>query len=410
MNDKTVTVNTALESILKSVIPLGSESISILDAGGRIIYDDIISDSDIPPFNNSAMDGYAILFEDSTSASLDNPKKLKIIGEIKAGDDYYKKILTNNKAVRIMTGAPVPPGANAVIQFEDTTEEDDVVKIFREVKKLENIRFAGEDIKNGSIVFSNGHMLKSVDIGLLASLNHSDVKVYKRPEVAIIATGDEIVEPGTVIKSGQIRNSNSYAIFSEVKKYNAVPSYLGIAGDTVKETRKKLEHALNSDIVITTGGVSKGKYDFVTDVMAELGINVVFEGVKMKPGMPCVFGKKNNVLLFGLPGNPVSAMISFIQFVGPAILKMMGAKKIEKPFVNAVLKEDIKKKAGRTHFIRGYFTIENGDMHVSTTGPQGSGILRSMSEANCLIVLPMNVEKVNSGEKVLIQLINHEEI
>jgi molybdopterin molybdotransferase len=241
-------------------------------------------------------------------------------------------------------------------------------------------------------------------------MNLGSVDVFKRPDVAIIATGDELVEIGKELKTGQIRNSNSYAIYSEVKKYNALPRYLGIAGDTVDETISKLSKALNSDIVITTGGVSMGKYDFVTEVLVKLGIDIIFEWIKMKPGRPCVFGKKENTLFFGLPGNPVSAMISFTQFVRPAILKKMGAKNIEKPVVHAIIREDIKKKTGRTNFIRGHFTIENGDFYVSTTGPQGSGILRSMSDANCLIILPMDVEKVKAGDKIFIQLINHEEI
>ena len=410
MNNKTVTVETALDCILKSVIPIGYDKVSLLDAAGRVLFDDLTSDADIPPFNNSAMDGYAVLYKDTNGASKDNPVKLKITGEIKAGDDYKNQCVANNTAIRIMTGALIPPGADAVIQVEDTDEKNDIVHVFREVKNYENIRLSGEDIKKSSTVFTKGHKLKSPDIGLLASMNRSVVRVFKQPDVAIIATGDELAELGEELKTGQIRNSNSYAIYSEVKKYNALPRYLGIAGDTVDETISKLKQGLNADIVITTGGVSMGKYDFVTEVLAKLGIDIIFEWIKMKPGKPCVFGKKDNTLFFGLPGNPVSAMISFIQFVRPAILKMMGANNTEKPFVNAIIKEDIKKKTGRTNFIRGHFTIVNGDFHVSTTGPQGSGILRSMSEANCLIVLPMDIEQVKSGDKILIQLIHHEEI
>ncbi len=409
-NNLSVTVDEAAKKIQSSIVPIGAENVSIFDAHGRVIYDYIVSDVNIPPLNNSAMDGYAIIAEDTMSASKETPVKLKITGEIKAGGEYIGKSVTSNNAIRIMTGAPVPKGSDAIIQFEDTSEDGDIVNIFREIKINENYRFAGEDIKKGSTVLNKGHCLKSADIGLLASLNYSEVNVYKRPEVAIISTGDEIADIGENIRPGQIRNSNSYTIYSEVKKYNALPRYLGIAKDTPEDTREKLLQAFECDIVITTGGVSMGKYDFVKDVMSDIGIDLLFERIKMKPGKPFTFGKKGSKLFFGLPGNPVSAMISFIQFVRPAILTMMGAQKIGKPVVNALLEENIKKKPDRTHFIRGYFTVKDGDISVTTTGSQGSGVLRSMSDANCLIILPIGTKEAKAGDRVLIQLINHEEI
>ncbi len=409
-NNNTVTVEDAINNILNSITSIGEEEVSIFDAPGRVIYDNIISDINNPPLDNSAMDGYAIIADNTNGASKDSPVKLNISGEIKAGDNHTGETIVPNNAIRIMTGAPIPEGADAVIQFEDTSEDGNTVSIFREVKNNENIRLAGEDIKKGSPVLHKGRRLKSADIGLLASLNYSSIKVFKSPQVAIISTGNEIADVGDEIRPGQIRNSNSYTLYSEVKKYNALPRYLGIAKDTPEDTKEKLQFAFESDIVITTGGVSMGKYDFVKDVMSDLGIDIVFEWIKMKPGKPFTFGKKGNKLFFGLPGNPVSSMISFIQFVRPAILKMMGAQIIEKPIVNAVLKEDIKKKPDRKNYIRGYFTIENGDLFVTTTGPQGSGILRSMSDANCLIILPIGLDKAKFGDRVSIQLINHEEI
>ncbi len=407
---KTVTVDEAIKNIFDSILPMDREKVPILEAQNRILFDNIISDINIPPHDNSAMDGYAIISKDTKGAAKDNPVSLKIIDEIKAGDDHTGKKIIQNTAIRIMTGASIPEGADAVIQFEDTSEDGDTVNIYREVGNLENYRFSGEDIKTGSTVLTKGHLLKSADIGVLASLNFREIDVYKRPEVAILATGDEVVDIGEDIKISQIRNSNSYTLYSEVKKYNAVPVYLGIAKDTIADTKEKITRALSHDIVITTGGVSMGKYDFVNDVINDIGFDISFEWIKMKPGRPCIFGKKDNTLFFGLPGNPVSTMVSFMQFVRPAILKMMGANLINKPVIDAVLTDDIKKKAGRRNYIRGYFQIKNGEIHVSTTGPQGSGILRSMSDANCLIIIPTDIDKVKSGEKVSIQLIQHEEI
>ena len=403
-------VEDALQRILGSISPLNVEDVSIFNAAGRVLYHDIISDIIIPPLDNSAMDGYAIIADDLTGASRENPVQIPVIGEVQAGGDYMCQRVSRKSAIRIMTGAPIPEGADAVIMFEDTKEIGGDVYVFRGVRRGENIRLAGEDITKGQVILSRSDRLSSADIGLLASLNYKSIGVYKRPEVAIISTGDEIVDVGEDIRPGQIRNSNAYTLYSEVKKYSAIPIYMGIARDTIEDTMDIVKRALECDVVITTGGVSMGKYDFVKDVMLKLGIEILFEKIMMKPGRPCVFGRKGHTIIFGLPGNPVSTMISFIQFVRPAILRLMGAKKIEKPLIKAVLKEDLKKKGERAHYIRANFTIENGEFYVSTTGPQGSGILRSMSEANCLIILPIGIERVNAGESVPVQLIYHEEV
>ena len=312
--------------------------------------------------------------------------------------------------MRIMTGAPLPEGADAVIPFEDAEDDNKFTIIFKEAERYDNIRFAGEDIKKDDIALKKGDVLNPADIGILASLNHSHINVYKRPEVAIISTGNEVVDINEDIIPGQIRNSNSYTLYSEIKKYNAIPHIIGIAKDNINETKNIFRKALEYDIVISTGGVSMGRYDFVKEAYLDLDIDIKFEWVKVKPGRPLMFGTKGNKLVFGLPGNPVSTLTSFIQFVRPAILKLMGANKINKPLIKAILEEDIKKKAGRMHFIRGIFTIKNNEFYVTTTGPQGSGILCSMSDANCLIIIPEDVTKISAGEKVIIQLINHNEI
>lgn len=409
-NDLTVSVEEAKRMILNSVSTLSSEIISFMEAYDRVLYEDIVSDVMVPPMDDSAMDGYAVIADDTRGASKENPARVRITGEIQAGGSIKGKNVSKGTAIRIMTGAHIPEGADSVVQFEDTEEEDGYVKIFSEVSKHNNYRFSGESIKRGDTVLKKGDRLNSADIGLLAAMNRSAVKVYRRPTVSIISTGDELADIGEEIKAGQIRNINAYTLYSEVKKYNAIPHYMGIVKDTLKDTKDIFLKALKSDVVISTGGVSMGRYDFVKDIYPDLGIEVQFEWVKVKPGRPCTFGKKGNTLVFGLPGNPVSTLTSFIQFVRPALLRLMGAKRIEKPVVNAILEEDIKKKPGKAHLLRGCFTIRNNEIYVSTTGNQKSSVLLSMSAANCLIVIPESKTNIKAGEKVTIQLIDHDEV
>jgi molybdopterin molybdotransferase len=412
MKDKHLTVSfeEALKIILNSVTPLGWENVSIMKASGRVLYADIISEITIPEADDSAMDGYAIIAEDTNRASKLKPAKLEIIGETQAGGLNSGKRVANQKAIRIMTGAPIPAGADSVIPFEDTEEVAGYVKLFREISKNENVRFAGENIKKGDKVLEKGERLKPANIGILASLNLKEVKVYKQPTVSIISTGNELAEIGENIKPGQIINSSSYALYSEIEKYSAIPRNKGIAKDTIKDTKQKFMEAMDSDVIISTGGVSMGKYDFVKDIYSDLDITMLFGRVNVKPGRPTTFGIKENKLIFGLPGNPVATLSSFIQFVRPALLKLMGAKKISKPVVSAIIEEDIDKQPGKVNLMRGIFAIKNNQFFVTTTGNQNSSILRSMSDANCLIVLPENVSSVKAGETVSIQLIDHDEI
>jgi molybdopterin molybdotransferase len=406
----TVTIEKARKIILDSVNPLDDENVSITKASNRVLYEDVVSDIMLPPLDDSAMDGYAIVADDTRGASKDHPIRLQITGEIQAGGFNIGKRVLQGTAIRIMTGAPIPEGADAVIQFEDTEEDGGYVNIFHETVKHENYRFTGESIKRGDTVLQKGDRLNSADVGILAALNYKTVKVYRLPTVSIISTGDELADIGEEIQTGQIRNINAYALYSEVKKYNIIPDYLGIAKDTLEDTKEIFSRALRSDVVISTGGVSMGKYDLVKQIYSDLNIEIQFEWVKVKPGRPCTLGKKDNKLIFGLPGNPVSALTSFVQFVRPALLTLMGARRTEKPIVSAFLEEDVKKKPGKVHLLRGYFTLKDNEFHVSTTGNQKSSVLRSMSDANCLIVIPEDVTKVRAGEKVAIQLIYHDEI
>ena len=411
--DMFVSFETALDGILASISTVDGEQILLNQAYGRILFEDIKSDVNVPPVDNSAMDGFALKAHKTTGATELEPKTFTIIGEIQAGGPSLTSITAEESAIRIMTGAPIPEGADSVIPIENTREDISrgILSVYTGLKKSENIRFAGEDIKIGQVVLRKGARLTSADVGILSALNCTMVTVYKKPRVAIISTGDEIAEVGQELRPGQIRNSNAYTLQSEVKKYNGIPNYLGIARDSVEFTRKKILTALEqNDIVITTGGVSQGKYDFVKEVLADLGVNLIFDSIKMKPGKPMIFGTKNNTLVFGLPGNPVSTMVSFIEFVRPALLAMSGSVKLRKPELQAISDSDIPKKPGRKEFLRGMFSIKDGVMHVGSTGSQGSGILRSMSIANCLIIMPEASAGCIAGDRVTIQLIYHEEI
>lgn len=407
--DLTVSVTDALQIILRSVRPLDREDVPIMQLSGRILHESIVADKMVPPWNDSAMDGYALIAEDSRGASRDNPAILRIAGEVQAGS-FSTAPVEKGTAIRIMTGAPVPVNADCVVQVEDTEEEAGHVRIFREVSQFENYRFAGQSIKKGDVVLHKGERLGSAHMGVLASLNCETARVYKQPKVAIIATGNEIVDLGQNIEDGQIRNVNAYTLMTEATKYGALPKYLGIARDRFEDTKDLFEAALKADVVISTGGVSMGKYDLVKDICSTLGIDIKFGWVNVKPGRPFTFGTKGGKLIFGLPGNPVSTLTSFIQFVRPALLSLMGALHIHKPVVNAFLEEQITKHPGRAHFVRGRFTIRNNSFYVSPTGNQTSSIIRSMSDANCLIIIPEETTSVEAGEQVAIQLINHDEI
>ncbi len=410
--DVMISVDAAVQKILAATSPLGQEVVPLLEASGRHLYDDVVSDIDIPPFDNSAMDGFAVRHEDTAAATPARPARFSIMGEVQAGGASAASGVSEHTAIRIMTGASVPDGADAVVPVEMTVEDaaGTSFSVTRPMRRHENIRFAGEDIGRGTVVLKKGKKLLSADIGLLAALNRPEIAVYRKPRVGILSTGDEIVEVGEKLSAGKIRNSNAYALFSEVKKYNGDPVYLGIARDTIENIKKLFSGALAYDVVISTGGVSMGKYDFVKDVITELGVTIEVEKLRMKPGKPMVFGTRGATLFFGLPGNPVSTLVSFMEFVRPALLKMSGADVLNKPELSAIADNAIQKASGRKEFIRGMYYIADGVPHVATTGPQGSGLLRSMSMANCLIIMPEESEGCRAGDRVVIQLIYHEEI
>jgi len=399
-----ISVEEALERVLSYIKVLDGIETPILECLGQVLAEDVYSSIDIPPKDNSAMDGYAVKAQDTSGATASSPVYLDIIGEAKAGGVSNLEVKAH-KTVRIMTGAPLPKGADCVVPFEDTDEtqrKDQPLKqigILKAVDKGKNVRSAGEDIGKDQLALSKGTILRPAQIGVLASLGLKTVKVIRRPVVAILATGDELVALGQPLSEGQIYNSNSYSSAAQVLRYGGIPRVLGIARDTEEDLGKKINEALSADMLLTTGGVSMGDYDLVKDVLAKQG-EISFWKVRMKPGKPLAFGTIKGVPHLGLPGNPVSSMITFELFARPAMLKMMGKTNLTRPTVDVIMESRIKNSDGRRIFARAVVRKEGDRLYAKTTGPQGSGILTSMSMANALVIVPEDVAAVKEGDVV----------
>ena len=400
-----ISVDEALKGILEAISPLELEKVNILDALGRVIGEDIYAGRAIPPKDNSAMDGYALRAVDTRGTSPGKPIFLDVVEDIPAGSIPEKRI-EPGQAARIMTGAPLPEGADAVIRMEDTRKEETRVALFVEAKKGQDIRHAGEDVRQGEKVISRGEIIRPAEVGMLASLGRSFILVYQRPLVAIVATGDELVDIDETPSPWKIVCSNSYSLAALVRECGGIPLQIGIAKDRLEDLLAKFRAAMRADLILSAGGVSVGDYDLVKDLMKEVGNRMQFWQVAMKPGLPLAFGTLADVPTVGLPGNPVSAMVSFEQFIRPAILKMLGHKNLFRRVVRASLDEDIKKKKGIRHFIRARIRRDGEDYAVVTTGEQGSGILKSMVRANGLIILSEEATEVRKGSMVKVQLLD----
>ena len=400
-----ITVKEALEHVLGVIFPLALEKTDILGALGRVIGEDIHAPRDIPPRDNSGMDGYALKSEGTTGAGAESPVVLNIIEDIPAGYTPQKTV-GSGEAARIMTGAPVPDGADAVVMVEETKSDGNSVRIYAEAAKGQNVRYAGEDVRGGDLVIRAGTLLRPAETGMLSALGRSFVKVYQKPLVALIATGDELVDIDGAASPGKIVSSNSYSLAAQVMECGGIPLQLGIAKDNIDDLTEKFRDAMRADIIVSSAGVSVGDYDFVKDVMEDMGIDIEFWQVAQRPGKPMTFGAREGKPVFGLPGNPVSSMITFEQYVRPAILKMTGHEKIFRRTIRAKLTEDIKKKKELRYFVRGRVKSQGEGFVVETTGEQGSGILKSMVLANGIIVLPEDAEFIKAGSEVMVQLID----
>lgn len=394
--------------VLDAATLLGVEKVSILDALGRTLAEDIVAERDNPPWNNSAMDGFAVRWEDIRQEhAIQKPVTLRVIEDVPAGK-MPSRTVGAGEAIRIMTGAPVPLGADTVLKVEDTEHTPDTVRVLKPELRGSNIRPQGEDVKKGACIIAKGTQIRPGEAGMLAVLAKSFLFVYQRPRVAILSTGDELADLDERFSEEKIINSNSYGIAAAVQEAGGVPLLLGIARDTHAALKEKISQGLNADILVLSGGVSMGDYDFTKAVFREIGAEMNFWKLAIRPGQPLAFGKIQSKLAFGLPGNPVSSMVTFEQLVRPAMLKMSGRQSYGRPVVEAVFQEQFSKRADRRHFLRGILTREDGVFKVRTTGDQGSGILTSMVKANCLIDVPTEVERLNPGDAVSVQLLSGE--
>ncbi len=397
-----ISVESASETILNEIKPLGVESVGLVSALGRVIGEDIVAARNNPPWDNSAMDGYALVSSDTAAASDANPVKLKVIYDLPAGSTPGEDI-KSGQAVRIMTGAPVPGGATAVVMVERTETSDGAVVIKAPVKEGDNIRRSGEDFKAGTVVVKKGSVVRPAEVLMLATVGAPFVFVHRRPRVAVLSTGDELVDVLKVPTAGKIINSNGYALAALVSECGAEAIQLGIAKDTRESLREKLSVAMKADCIISSGGVSVGDYDFVKDVLKEMGSSMIFWKVAMKPGKPLAFGVIGGRPAFGLPGNPISSMVAFEQFVRPALLKMAGRKDIFRRTFPARLTRDLKIKPGRMNFIRAELKAGADGMSVEPLDGQGSGVVSTMVRANSFIIVPADSAGFKKDETVKVQ-------
>ena len=401
-----ISVEDAQKSILELIRPMGREKVGLLQGLGRVLAEDVHSPRPVPPWNNSAMDGYALRSEDTRHATRYAPKKLKVIEEIQAGVMATRKI-GPGESIRIMTGAPMPDGADAVVLIEETKRiSDDEVKIFLDVQRGEAIRRAGEDARAGEMVLEQGTILGPASIGMLANVGRPRVSVYQKPKVAILATGEELVELGDALGAGQIFNSNSYALAAQVLESGGEPVLLGIARDDAEDLRCHINDGLSADLMVTSGGVSVGDFDLVKSTLGGLGNEMRFWRVRMKPGKPMAFGMLNGKPVFGLPGNPVSTMVSFELFVRPALRKMQGKKKLFRPMLEARLLHPLAKSPERRHYVRSIVYRSQEEWVVQAIEAQGSNILHSMVRANGLIVFPEFQTEFTAGSRVQVILLD----
>jgi len=401
-----LSVDQALEAVAVGVRPLEPERVPILDALGRVLAENVHADADIPPLSNSAMDGYAIQSGDTLAAAPDNPARLRVIHDLPAGYTTGIEVATGT-AIRIMTGAPVPAGADSVIPFEETGLDGEWVTIRQPYAIGRNIRAAGEDVRRGQLVLQEGTTLRPQEVGMLAALGRREVLAIRRPRVGILATGDEVVDIDAPCGPGKIRNANSYSNAAQVLKYGGVPVLLGIAGDDLAEITARVREGLKQgiDLLLTSGGISVGDFDVVKKVLAAEG-EIGFWQVRMRPGKPLAFGRIGGVPLIGLPGNPVSAMISFELFARPVILRMLGREKRSQAVVQATLAEEVNVRPGFRRYLRVILEEGDGSYVARLTGSQGSGILLSMVRAQGLAIIPENEANLKSGATVQVMLLD----
>lgn len=382
----------------ETVVPAGQ-------ALGLVLAEDVCAPDDVPPFANSAMDGYAVRSSDTAGSCGKRPRLLGLIETVPAGS-LPKKRIGAGQATKIMTGAPLPPGADAVLAAENSAEKNGAVLCLAPVRRGENVRRAGEDVRRGERVLRKGALVRPQEMGMLGAAGKTRVRVVRRPRVAILATGSELIEAGRTPGPGQVRNCNNLSLIGLVGKYGAEPVDLGLVRDDERALKSRIAAAAAYDLVVASGGVSVGECDMVKTILSRLGECARFWQVRVKPGKPLAFAIVRGKPVFGLPGNPVSAIVSFEQFVRPALLKMMGRTRLHKPVIKACCKKRIEKPRGRAHLIRARVWRSGGKYHASPVRAQGSGALSSMVKADGLIVVPASKTAVRPGETVRVMMLD----
>ena len=399
-----ISVNEAVRTILEQISPLPGEEVPILQAGGRVLCEDVRARRSVPPFANSAMDGFAVRWQDVAHAAEFPPVTLKLVEAVAAGY-VAKRRVSEGVAIKVMTGTPIPVGADTVMRVEHTESHGEHVLIKAVDGPGSHVRQAGEDIQKGELALEKGKLLAPADIGLLASIGKSRVRIFRRPRVAVISTGDELLDVRDSPRPGKIVNSNGYTLAAAIQEIGAAPVSFGIVRDKRKSLVAALKRAARCDAVMTSGGISVGDYDLVKEALGEAGARIEFWKVAQKPGHPLAFGRLRNKPVFGLPGNPVSSAVSFLLYVRPALLKMMGHRNLFLPVIQATLEHEIKKSRGVKEFIRCRIRTDNGRSFVSSTGAQGAGVLRSLAMAQGLIVASEEQTQLEKGSEVPVILL-----
>jgi molybdopterin molybdotransferase len=398
-----LTVPQAVTEITKDIAPRGVERVALLEALGRVLAQTAVARYTLPQWDNSAMDGYAVRAADIEGATSEQPVVLPVLETIAAGA-FASRALQPGETMRIMTGAPLPQGADTVIRVEDTDGGTERVAIRNTRDARKNIRPRGEDFREGSSVIASGTPLAAAQLGILASLGYGEVEVHRRPVVAIAGSGDELVdidEFDQVVAGKKIIASNRYTLDALVRQAGGIPRHLGNAADTPESLRAVLERSRGADLLVTSAGASVGEYDYTRQVLESLGADLRFWRVRMRPGAPLGFGLLDGMPWIGLPGNPVSAMVTFELFARPVIRRMLGHTRLFRRAVPAVLDEPVTIGAKLMHFLRAITRVrDDGTLAVRLTGPQGSGILTSMSQANALLIVPEDRPRVEAGESL----------
>lgn len=400
-----LSVEEALERVLARVEPVAAERVALLSALDRVLAEPVLAPFDIPPWPNSSMDGYALRSQDVRRASRERPTVLTVVGTIPAGTVAPRPIAPG-EAFRIFTGAPLPQGADSVIPQEEVEADGQVAKVPRPVAPGEYVRPAGEDMRAGEVLLTPGHSVGAAEAGVLATFGCVQVCVFRRPRVAILSTGDELVDLGGAIGPGKIPNSNTYSLMAQVAQTGAEPINLGVASDSLEAIAERLRWGLSADLLISSAGVSVGEFDFVREALTRLGAELHLWQVAMRPGKPITFGSLRTRPVFGLPGNPVSAMVTFELFVRPALRKMAGYRMLHRPTIQARALAPIPNPGQRRGYLRVTLTPLDGGCGARLTGEQGSALLRSMVMADGLAVVPPDTTIPAGGEVTVISLKN----